>query len=191
MGFECFDQWATVLDCPYRARIAEYCIGRWHALYLRTKNPVHALGAYRHARTLKVAIPAWVFECVDQWATVFDPFDPWGALLTTTEYPSAKAIADALHIGTKGGETVTRKAARELRNLAIVADVLDRQRHWSLDESARAYAKTRGIKIPKESTDRRLTTAMEEVAGQYGLDYVSVRKIYYGMRRSAKTRSAT
>lgn len=154
-----------------KAMIADHYVGRRHVLYLRTANPVHAWSAYRTARQLEVAIPAWVLEC----------FDSWAAVLTTETHTSAKAIADALKIGKKGGPLVTEKAARELRDLEIVADVvqlLDRPTRAEL----KAIAKEHGLKGDVvDPGDRNITEIMEQVAGERGLEYSSVKTICYKM----------
>lgn len=161
----------------FKALIAAYHIDRKHVLYLRTKNPIHAWSAYRTARLLQVAVPAWVLDCFDAWATV----------LTTTTHTSAKAIADALKIGKKGGATVTKKAAQEVRDLKIVADILylkSRPTRSALKAMARDY-RLKGDGV--DPGDRNITEIMEQVADERGLDHSSVKTIYYRMIRPPKS----
>jgi hypothetical protein len=168
----------------WKALIAKRYIDRRHALYLKSANPVHAWSAYRMARQLEEPIPGWVLGCFDAWATV----------LTEETHESAKAIADALKIGKKGGATVTKKAASEVRDLEIVADVLHLQgRPTRAEQEAtlKDYRRRFGVKgVVVDPGDRNLTEMMEQVAGERGLDYVSVRAKYYKLIRPPKRSKA-
>lgn len=77
----------------FKAVMAAHLIDRRQALYRQAGNPIHTWSAYHTAPTLGVAIPA----------SVLDYFDASAKALTTTTYTSAKAIADALGLGNKGG----------------------------------------------------------------------------------------
>lgn len=91
-------------------------IERCHWLYQRTQNPIHALQAYRMSRMLKLDVPEWVFELLDQWAEALCVNPPKGG--------KAK-IADALGLGLKGGgRSITSQTETQTRNLLIAQHVL-------------------------------------------------------------------
>jgi hypothetical protein len=164
---------AEELQTKFTVTIAAHYIDQRHLMYLRTTNPIHAWSAYQTARRLNVAIPEWVLACFDGWASV----------LSATTHRSAKAIADDLKIGKKGGRTVTRKAAREMRDLEIVADIL-----YQMDRPAgselKAIAKAHGLRSDGVTgSDRNVTEILQQVAGNRGLDYSSVKTIWYRMTR--------
>jgi hypothetical protein len=99
-----------------KAAAIEDLIEPRRALYLRTKNPVHALNAYRIARSTKIDIPGWILELFDQWAEVLCVKRPKGE----------KAIAGALGlIGQGGGPSITSQAETQIRNLRIARRVLE------------------------------------------------------------------
>ena len=165
----------------FNAVIAAYHIERRRALYLHTANPIHAWSAYRIARVLKVAVPPWVL----------DVFDTWAEVLTEGTHDSKSAIADALKIGKRGGPLVTEQAKSELRDLQMVARIehLRRQRPTRAEQEAalKEYRKKYGLKGEVvDPGDRNLTEIMEQVAGEYGIDYVSVRAKYYKLIRPLK-----
>lgn len=89
-------------------------IERRRRLYTRTKNPMHALEAYRMARIVKIEVPSWILELFDHWAGALCVNPPKGA----------KAIADALGLGTKGGPSITIQAKNQARDLEIAERVL-------------------------------------------------------------------
>ncbi|HEX6901706.1 MAG TPA: hypothetical protein VF789_18410 [Thermoanaerobaculia bacterium] len=89
---------------------------RYRKQYLRNhRNPIHALNAYRLARLGKIDIPTWVLELFDQWA---------GALCGERPPKGAKAVADALGLGSKGGPSITKQAETQYRDLWIAERVL-------------------------------------------------------------------
>ena len=160
----------------FRAVMGAYVIDGKQALYRQTRNPIHAWSAYHTARTLNVAIPDWVL----------DYFDASAKAITSTTHSSAKAIADALGLGTKGGPTVTRQAAIQVRNLAIVERIL-----YLMDRPTRselkALADAHGLKGPGvDPGDRPLLAILDQVAGEYDLDVNQVQAIYYKMIRPPK-----
>lgn len=89
-------------------------IERYHRLYTWTRNPVHAFNAYRLSRHGKIDVPGWILELLDQWAEVLCVKRPKGA----------KAIADALGLGSKGGPSITKQAETEIRDLWIAEGIL-------------------------------------------------------------------
>jgi hypothetical protein len=99
-------------------RFKTQLIGMWienrRRLYKRHQNPIHALNAYRIARSTKIEIPDWILEVFDKWAATLCVDSPKGA----------KAIADALGLGTKGGPSLTLQAENQARNLKIAERVL-------------------------------------------------------------------
>lgn len=103
----------------FKARAGESFIERRRALYERTGNPIHALHAYRTSRVVKIAVPDWVLKLFDQWAYALCVESPKGA----------KAIADALGLGTKGGPSITSQAETEIRDLRIAERVFMLRNH--------------------------------------------------------------
>ncbi len=163
----------------FKVMMAAYVIDRKQALYVQTGNPVHAWAAYDTARKLDVAIPAWVL----------DHFDACAKVLTTTKHSSAKAIADALGLGTKGGPTVTRQAAIQVRNLAIVERIVQLQDRPTRSE-LKAMAVAHGLKGDGvDPGDRPLLDILVQVAEEYRLDVNQVQAIYYKMIRPAEVPS--
>jgi hypothetical protein len=139
----------------FKARAAERAgesfIERRRALYERTGNPIHALHAYRTARVAKIAVPDWVLKLFDQWAHALCVESPKGA----------KAIADALGLGTKGGPSVTSQAETEIRNLRIAERVLVLQNH---------------------PPGRDKQDVLHQAAKEFALSIESVASIWYAMR---------
>ena len=97
------------------ATLAELAMRPYRALYLKTRNPIHALAAYDIARAAKVDIPDWILELFDQWAQV----------LTVSRPKGPKAIVGALGLGTKGGPSLTLQAETEIRDLRIARRVYE------------------------------------------------------------------
>ncbi len=91
-----------------------FAIERRRRLFTWTKNPIHALEAYRSARAGKIDIPSWILEV----------FDDWAAALCVTPPKGAKAIADALGLATKGGPSITAQAEKDARDWWIAERVL-------------------------------------------------------------------
>lgn len=100
-------------------------------------------------------------------------------MLTTTTHASAKAIAGDLKIGKKGWATVTTKAAREVRDLEIVADILHMKARPTRSEqeaTLKDHRKRFGTRsVVVGPGDRNITDIMERIAGERGLDYRSVK----------------
>jgi hypothetical protein len=99
----------------FRAMMAASYIEPYRVLYVQTRNPTHALEAYRIARVFKIDVPGWILELFDQWAEALCVKRPKGA----------KTIADALGLGTKGGPSITSQANTQIRNLRIAQRVLE------------------------------------------------------------------
>ncbi len=93
--------------------IASQAMNRRHALYLKTKNPIHAWFAYQTARQLDVEIPGWVLEYFDNCASKL-----------ALPHKSAKSLADSFGIGRRGGRMVTKQAEKDIRDLRIVERVI-------------------------------------------------------------------
>jgi hypothetical protein len=155
---------------------AAHLIGRRELLYRKSGNPIHVWRAYATARTLHVAIPDWVLVYFDRCAQT----------LATGTHKSAKAIADALELGTRGGPGVTRKAATEERNLAMVERILalqERPTRAELEALADEHALEKPVVDPG---DRGLLDILTQVAEEYGLRVDAVTGIYYKMIRASK-----
>jgi hypothetical protein len=97
----------------FMAASVRHSINRQHRLYTWTRNPIHAFRAYHLSRALKIDVPGWLFELLDQWAEVLCVNPPKGG----------KAIADALGLGSKGGPSITSQTKTQARNLEIVEHV--------------------------------------------------------------------
>lgn len=97
----------------FKARLLSHWIENRRRLYKRHHNPIHALEAYRIARAAKIEIPDWILELFDRWTAVLCVDSPKGA----------KAIVDALGLGTKGGPSKTLQAENQARNLKIAQRV--------------------------------------------------------------------
>ena len=103
-----WQRFKTMLAASYMAPHREF--------YMRTRNPFHALEAYRIARIFKIAIPDWILELFDQWAEV----------LCVTRPKGPKEIAGALGLTRpKGGPSITLQAEKNARNLQIARRVLE------------------------------------------------------------------
>lgn len=139
------------------AAMVQPLIKECHALYLDTANPIHALSAYRTARAAKIDIPVWILDLFDQWAEV----------LCVQRPKSAKAIADALGLGTKAGASVTKQAETQARNLLIV------QRVYELRHGVGPYG-----------SEHSLEVAFSKAAEEFDLSFESVRDIWYRLTRS-------
>jgi hypothetical protein len=99
----------------HRAEQAGWFIESRRILFEKSRNPVHAMNAYRIARVVKIDIPDWVLELFDQWAEVLCVKRPKGA----------KAVADALGLGAKGGgPSITHQAETQARDWWIAERVL-------------------------------------------------------------------
>jgi prophage regulatory protein len=163
----------------FKAMMAAHAIDLKQALYLQTGNPVHAWAAYDASRKLELAIPAWVL----------DYFDACAQVLITAKHSSAKSIADALGLGTKGGPTVTRQAAIQVRNFAIVERIVH-LRERPIRSELKAMAAAHGLKgNGVDPCDRPLLVILDQVAGEYDLDVNQVQAIYYKMIRPGQAPS--
>jgi hypothetical protein len=98
----------------FKANFIQRKTERYRRLYTRTRNPVHALNAYRLNRHTKNEVPAWILELFDQWAEV----------LCVQQLKGGKEISHALGFGSKGGPSITSKAEKETRDLWIAECVL-------------------------------------------------------------------
>jgi hypothetical protein len=136
----------------FKVAMVERLIEGRHVLYRRTRNPTHALHAYRIARSARLDLPAWVLSLFDQWAGVLCVQQPKGA----------KAIADALGLGAKGGPSVTAQAVTQARDLEIA------QRVFNLRE-----------RDPERDTTDIFLTVGEE----YHLSSDRVQSIWYDITR--------
>ena len=146
-------------------------INWWRALYLQTGNPIHVWRAYATARKLDVAVPDWVL----------DYFDACANALTTRTHTSAKAIADALALGSRGGPLVTRQAKIDERNLEIVMRI-DQLQNRPTHAELKALADEHGLKGEGvDPGDRTLLFIIDQVAGEFRLDVNQVQAIYYQM----------
>ena len=135
-------------------------IGLRYALYLQTGNPTHAWRAYATARRLNVAVPPWVL----------DYFDACAKALTTTTHTSAKSIADALGLGTKGGRLVTRQADTDERNLAMMMRI-DQLRKRPTRRALEALVDAHGLNgTVVDPGDRTLLAIFVQVAEESGLE---------------------
>jgi hypothetical protein len=138
----------------FKAGLIEEDLERRRALYMKSLNPVHALRAYRTARTSKIVdIPNWVLEMFDQWAEVLCVQQPKGA----------KAIANALRLGTNGGPAVTSQAKTQARDLQIASRVSVLR------------------KIRPESSKMEL---FDQVAEEFGISSERVAGIWYELTNS-------
>jgi hypothetical protein len=98
-----------------KAAFATLFMERSHALFLKTKNPIHAWRVYELARFGGVPIPTIVLEYFDRVAKV----------MTAESGPSSpRQIATAIEMGTRGGQSKARLARIDQRDLDIVGDVL-------------------------------------------------------------------
>lgn len=149
-----------------------------HALYLQTRNPIHAWRAFATARKLDVAVPDWVL----------DYFDACAKALTGTTYTSAKEIADALGLGSRGGRLVTRQADTDERNLEMVMRIeqlRNRPTRAELKVMMDAH-KLKGEVV--DPGDRTLLVILDQVGTEFNLDVNQVQAIYYNMIRAPKTK---
>lgn len=139
------DWWWT----RYRAKRAGEFIESRRVLFERSRNPVHAMDAYRISRIVKIDIPKWVLEVFDQWADVLCVKGPKGA----------KKIADALGLGTKGGgSSITSQAHTEARN-------------WLIAE--------RVLMLREDDSNRATLDVFNQVAEEYNLSSERVAGIWY------------
>lgn len=167
---------ADDLETHVTAMMDARVINLRQALYLQTGNPIHAWRAYATARQLDVATPDWVL----------DYFDACAKALTTTKHASAKAIADALGLGTRGGRVVTRQADTDERDLAIVIRI-DQLKKRPTRRELKALVHAHGLKGEGvDPGDRTLLVILDQVAEEYGLDVNQVQAIYYKMIRPPK-----
>jgi hypothetical protein len=154
------------------AMVVAHTIDLRHALYLRRRNPIHVWRAYAAARQLGVPVPDWVLDYFDTCAKAL-----------ATRHSSAKAIADALGLGTRGGRLVTGQADTDERNVAIVERIDQLQSRPSRRE-LQALADAHGLKTDVvDPGDRTLLVILEQVAAEYHLDVNQVQAIYYKMIR--------
>jgi hypothetical protein len=157
----------------FKAWVAAHFIGRREVLYRQTKNPIHVWKAYITARQLAVGFPDWVLSYFDRSAEA----------LTTRPFGSAKAIADALGLGKAGGPSVTRKAATDERNLAIVERIVALKERPTREE-LQTLARTHGLKCHLvDPGDRSLLEILTQVAEEFRLDVKTVQSIYYAILR--------
>jgi hypothetical protein len=98
----------------YITSLFNFVIERRRQIYVRTRNPIHALDAYRAARAGKIDIPSWILEV----------FDDWAAALCVSPPKGAKEIAAALGLATKGGPSITAQAENDARDWWIAERVL-------------------------------------------------------------------
>jgi hypothetical protein len=98
----------------YKRSLFNLAIERRRRIYVRTRNPIHALEAYRMARAGKIDIPSWILEVFDDWANALCVSPPKGA----------KEIAAALGLATKGGPSITAQAKKDARDWWIAERVL-------------------------------------------------------------------
>jgi hypothetical protein len=130
-------------------------IERFRRLYARSRNPIHALQAFRMARAAKIDIPGWILELFDQWAEALCVEPP----------KEAKAIADALGLGTKAGPSITAQAQTQARDW------------WIAD---------RVLVLRDCDPERDMQDIFLEVAEDYKLSGESVSRIWYGLTRRVK-----
>ena len=98
----------------YKLSLFKFALERRHRIYVQTRNPIHALEAYRAARAGKIDIPSWILEVFDDWAVALCVNPPKGA----------KEIAAALGLATKGGPSITAQAEKDSRDWWIAERVL-------------------------------------------------------------------
>lgn len=133
----------------YRAKRAGEFIESRRVLFERSRNPVHAMEAYRITRIVKIDIPEWVLEVFDQWADVLCVKGPKGA----------KKIADALGLGIKGGgPSITAQAKTEARD-------------WWIAE--------RVLVLREDASNRATLDVFNQVAEEYSLSSERVAAIWY------------
>lgn len=134
---------AADLEQQIKATIDTRAMDLRHALYLDSGNRVHAWRAYTTARQLDLAIPAWVLEYFDTCAKAL-----------TTKHASAKAIATALGLATRGGPVVTRQADTDERNLEMVIRI----------EQLRQRPTRRELKALADNTVSSATSSIQGIA---------------------------
>jgi len=98
----------------YKLSLFKFAIERRRTLFTWTKNPIHALEAYRVARAGKIDIPSWILEVFDGWADALCVSPPKGV----------REIAAALGLATKGGPSITAQAEKDARDWWIAERVL-------------------------------------------------------------------
>lgn len=98
----------------YKLSLFKFTIERRRMLFTWTKNPIHALEAYRAARAGKIEVPSWILEVFDGWADALCVSPPKGA----------KEIAAALGLATKGGPSITAQAEIDARDWWIVERIV-------------------------------------------------------------------
>ena len=109
------------------------------------------------ARAFKVETPDWILELFDHWAAVLCVDSPTGA----------KAIADALGLGTKGGPSITLQAKKQARGLEIAERVL-----LLLDTRP----------------EFKLPVIFDQVGDEFHLSSERVASIWYGLTRKRGTK---
>jgi hypothetical protein len=97
---------------------------RRRAMYLETRNGVHALAAYRLARYLRVPVPKWVLEYFDRVARAI-------VRQHSTKYAQALELVSG-----SGTKAATDRAERDERDHAIVTRVRVARRQHVPDEFA-------------------------------------------------------
>lgn len=133
-------------------------IDSYHALYIQSRNPFHALEAYRMVRAAKIDVPDWIFEVFDQWADTLCIERPKGA----------SAIAAALGlVGTGGGPSITAQAKKQTRNLRIARRVFE---------------------LRNSAPERDKLDVFHQVADEFSLSSERVASIWYEVIRGSKAK---
>ena len=174
----------------FLAWIAARTIERREVLFRKSKNPIHAWRAYADARALRVQIPDWVLTY----------FDASAAALATEKHDSARAIANALGLWTRGGPVVTATAKTDERDLAIVERIFALQERPTHDDMIQLTDKLKklGVRVNRpqkaeliDPGGRSLLEILTQVAEEYDLDVSQVQKIYYKFLPASLKRQIT
>ena len=120
----------------FKTQLATPFLEERRALYERTRNPIHALAAYRFARSAKIDLPGWTLELFDRWAEVLLVKRPKGV----------KEIAGALGLkGGGGGPSLTSQAETQMRHMQIAQRVYELCDGSTLEEALAATAEQCGF----------------------------------------------
>lgn len=145
------EQWERFKVALFRSGIE-----RSRRLYARSRNPIHALQAYRMARAAKIDIPGWTLELFDQWAETLCVKPP----------KKAQEIAPALGLAPEGGgPSIFSQAEKQARN------------HWIA---------VRVLGLRELDPERDTQDIFLQVAEEYELSGQRVARIWYGLTRGEK-----
>lgn len=148
------EQWERFTVALFRSGIE-----RSRGFYARSRNPIHALQAYRMARAAKIDIPGWTLELFDQWAETLCVKPP----------KKAQEIAPALGLAPEGGgPSIFSQAEKQARN------------HWIA---------VRVLGLRELDPNRGMQDIFLQVAEEYEISSERVSGIWYDLTRRVKKSS--